>query len=93
MTRAAALAAASALLPLPAIAQQTGVSATLHNLSVSGPGEIRAQSETEVCKFCHIPHQAVVAQPLWGHALSTTDRYQVVQWNDVINIKTTFPLR
>ena len=23
----------------------------------------------------------------------TTDRYQVVQWNDVINIKTTFPLR
>ena len=30
----------------------------MHNLSVSGPGEIRAIEETEVCKFCHIPHNA-----------------------------------
>jgi predicted CXXCH cytochrome family protein len=74
------LGATLALLPglatLPTGAQQTGVSATLHNLSASGPGEIHAQSETEVCKFCHIPHAAVV-QPLWGHALSTAERYQV----------------
>jgi hypothetical protein len=75
--RLAALSAALASTAAAAIAQQTGVSATLHNLSVSGPGEIRAQSETEVCKFCHIPHQAVVSQALWGHALSTADRYQV----------------
>ena len=72
-----ALAFAALQAGLPAGAQQTGVSATLHNLSVSGPGEIHAQSETEVCKFCHIPHAAVVSQPLWGHALSTAERYQV----------------
>jgi hypothetical protein len=42
----------------------------LHNLSVSGPGEIRATVETQVCKFCHIPHNAVVPSPLWGHRLS-----------------------
>jgi hypothetical protein len=52
---------------------------TRHNLSVSGPGEIKSQTETEVCKFCHIPHNAVVPQPLWGHALSEVSRYAVPQ--------------
>ena len=56
----------------PATAQQR-VANTLHNLSVSGPGEVRSLSETEVCKFCHIPHDAVVPHPLWGHALSNAE--------------------
>lgn len=60
-------------------AQHGGVASTLHNLSVSGPGEIRSLTETEVCKFCHIPHSAVVPQPLWGHALSRVPRYDVPQ--------------
>ena len=51
-------------------AQFEGVAGTLHNLSVSGPGEIRSLTETEVCKFCHVPHNATVPQPLWGHAVS-----------------------
>ena len=63
--------------PLVGLAQHEGVSSTVHNLSASGPGEVRALNETEVCKFCHIPHNAVVPQPLWGHALSTVDRYEV----------------
>lgn len=53
-----------------ALAQPESVVGTLHNLSVSGPGEIRALSETEVCKFCHVPHNAEAASPLWGHSLS-----------------------
>ena len=61
-----------------ALAEGPGsVSTTLHNLSARGPGEVRAVSETEVCKFCHIPHSAVVAAPLWGHALSTAASYAV----------------
>lgn len=58
----------------PVAAQSGGpssVAATVHNLSVSGPGEIRSLTETEVCKFCHIPHNPVVTEPLWGHRLST----------------------
>lgn len=51
-------------------AQQASVAGTRHNLSVSGPGEVRALNETEVCKFCHVPHNAEAAVPLWGHALS-----------------------
>jgi len=61
-----------AALPARAPAQER-VSDTLHNLSVSGPGEIRAVGETEVCKFCHIPHNAVVSRPLWGHTLSEAE--------------------
>jgi len=57
-------------------AQHDGVASTVHNLSVSGPGEIRALGETEICKFCHIPHNAVVAVPLWSRELSRAE-YQV----------------
>lgn len=64
---------------LPLSAQHAGVAATLHNLSVSGPGDIKSQTETEVCKFCHIPHNAVVPEPLWGHALSEVEQYEVPQ--------------
>lgn len=52
-------------------AQNESVVSTVHNLSASGPGIIRSLSEAEVCKFCHVPHNAVVPVPLWGHALST----------------------
>lgn len=57
--------------------QHASVVSTVHNLSVSGPGEIRSLSETQVCKFCHIPHNATVPQPLWGHALSRVGSYGV----------------
>jgi hypothetical protein len=51
-------------------AQHDSVASTVHNLSTSGPGEVRSLNETEVCKFCHIPHNAVVPTPLWSHTLS-----------------------
>ncbi len=69
-------AALASLLLAPALrAQHAGVAQTLHNLSASGPGDLKAQDETEVCKFCHIPHNAVAPEPLWSHALSTAARY------------------
>lgn len=52
------------------LSQKESVIDTVHNLSVSGPGEIRSLTEREVCKFCHIPHNAEVPVPLWGHAVS-----------------------
>ncbi len=42
-----------------------------HNLSTSGPGPIKAVSNTEVCVFCHTPHNASPASPLWNHAGSS----------------------
>ncbi|MCB9059369.1 MAG: hypothetical protein H6627_12430 [Calditrichae bacterium] len=37
-----------------------------HNLSVSGPGDIKATSESEICIFCHTPHQSSPRKPLWN---------------------------
>jgi predicted CXXCH cytochrome family protein len=41
-----------------------------HNLSTSGPGTITAESESRTCVFCHTPHNANPAVPLWNHASS-----------------------
>lgn len=78
MTPKATPALFSALLLMGSVAvgQMQSVTETLHNLSVTGPGEIRSLTETEVCKFCHVPHNAELPTPLWGHALSTA-RYQM----------------
>ena len=47
-----------------------------HNLSVTGPGPVKAQTETEICIFCHTPHNANPAVPLWNHTMSTGVNYQ-----------------
>jgi predicted CXXCH cytochrome family protein len=39
---------------------------TKHNLSASGPGTIKATSESEVCIFCHTPHESTPQAPLWN---------------------------
>lgn len=52
-----------------------GIKDTKHNLSVSGPGTIKATKETDVCVFCHIPHNANPSYPLWGHEITDVDFY------------------
>jgi predicted CXXCH cytochrome family protein len=37
-----------------------------HNLSTTGPGPIRALEDTGLCIFCHTPHRARAATPLWN---------------------------
>lgn len=69
---AAALVLLSAATPFRA-AEGSEVASTVHNLSVSGPGEIRAINETEICKFCHIPHNAAVQEMLWSRRLPSTN--------------------
>lgn len=74
-----AIAAALSLLggaTAPAISGRVSdVRATSHNLSVSGgsgPGAVKAVTETQVCVFCHTPHAATPgAVPLWNRKLST----------------------
>ena len=55
---------------VPARAQTTAdIENTAHNLSVSGPGTIRALTETRICIFCHTPHNATPQSPLWNREL------------------------
>jgi predicted CXXCH cytochrome family protein len=44
----------------------TNIINTKHNLSSSGPGDIKAQTETRICVFCHTPHNASPQTPLWN---------------------------
>lgn len=48
----------------------SNIAATKHNLSVTGPGPVKATVETQICIFCHTPHGAV-ATPLWNRSLSS----------------------
>ncbi len=57
------LAIAALLLALPVFA---GLATSKHNLSVSGPGTVKAASETQSCLFCHAPHNASPIAPLWN---------------------------
>ncbi len=57
---------------------QERVSQTVHNLSFSGPGEVRAESEEQVCIFCHAPHNTGGATPLWNRQFPVTS-YSIYQ--------------
>jgi predicted CXXCH cytochrome family protein len=51
------------LLALPA---EAAMATTKHNLSVSGPGTLKAASESQTCVFCHAPHNATPNTALWN---------------------------
>jgi len=59
-------------IPLLAFAR---VEDTKHNLSISGTGDVKAFSQTQICIFCHTPHNASPAKPLWNHELSAVVNY------------------
>ena len=42
-----------------------------HNLSISSPGDVHATTESDICIFCHTPHNATGDGPLWNHQLSS----------------------
>ncbi len=66
------------LLAAPQVAAQNRVSETVHNLSATGPGPIRAQSESRVCIFCHAPHNTGGVAPLWNRELPMSS-YRIYQ--------------
>ncbi|UCC30150.1 MAG: hypothetical protein JSU86_18370 [Phycisphaerales bacterium] len=55
---------------------QDRIADTVHNLSASGPGEVRAVSEQQVCIFCHAPHNTSGVPPLWNRELPVSS-YQI----------------
>lgn len=67
----ALLMAVALLTPRPAPAQVMVTSpANKHNLSTSGPGPVKSATMTEICVFCHTPHNSSPTTPLWNQALS-----------------------
>jgi predicted CXXCH cytochrome family protein len=67
----ALLALSFALATWPAFAQTMVTAPTnKHNLSASGPGPVKSTAMTEICVFCHTPHNANPATQLWNQTLS-----------------------
>jgi len=63
--------AAGVSIPAIVIAQSgVGSPTNKHNLSTTGPGPVKATTVTEICVFCHTPHNANPAVPLWNQAMS-----------------------
>ncbi len=48
------------------MASSQSIVTTKHNLSMYGPGTVKATSETEVCIFCHTAHNTNPLKPLWN---------------------------
>jgi len=60
--------------PPPAPPSSATLMDTKHNLSVSGPGTIKALAEERLCIFCHTPHNARRDVPyLWNRQDSTAN--------------------
>lgn len=67
------------LVTLSGGALAVGIADTKHNLSTSGTGTIKSDSQSEICVFCHTPHDSIKNDniPLWNHTLSATAAYGV----------------
>ncbi len=75
MRRFVAALAMVAVVALAAAGQPVTSPANKHNLSTSGPGPVRATSVDQICVFCHTPHNANPATPLWNQALPSGVTY------------------
>lgn len=54
------------LLVVSGLAGAQSIQTTRHNLSASGPGPYKASTETQICVFCHTPHNGNTLAPLWN---------------------------
>ena len=50
-----------------------------HDFSVSSSATVKAEAGDDLCLFCHTPHNAKPAAPLWNHKLSEGYTYRVYQ--------------
>jgi predicted CXXCH cytochrome family protein len=62
-----------------------------HDLTFNGPGTVKATSEKNVCVFCHTPHHANGATPLWNHSMSSVSNYVVYGSARLTNLNITVP--
>lgn len=69
--RRASGALCAAFVAAAALADDTIINSK-HDLSAFGPGPVRAIAETQVCIFCHTPHNASPDAPLWNRHNPTT---------------------
>lgn len=73
------------------LARGDSVINSVHNLSVNGPGTVKAISETDACIFCHTAHHSNGETPLWNHSLSSVSNYVVYSSARLDSLNITVP--
>lgn len=63
-------------LPFVLGASKSSIVNSPHNLSVSGPGDIKSLKETRICIFCHSSHNASSEGPLWNHVTTSPGKFK-----------------
>jgi predicted CXXCH cytochrome family protein len=64
---------------------------SVHNLSVNGPGTIKASTEKDACVFCHTVHRASGVTPLWNHSMSGVTNYVVYSSQRMTDLNIIIP--
>jgi len=67
------------------------VTNSVHNLSVSGPGTVKAAEEKNTCIFCHTAHKTTGQTPLWSHQMSSVTNYTVYSSERMKSLNITVP--
>ena len=67
----------AALLTLTAGTAFAGISTTKHNLGSDGTAAIRSGNQSQICVFCHTPHNAIQSVPLWNRSYTPASAFQL----------------
>lgn len=79
-----------ALVAAPGMALGVPMAGGLHDLSSTSSGPNKSDTQTQLCVFCHVPHnsQPAVSRPLWSHTMTT----QNLTWAPAATVRgTTLP--
>lgn len=83
---------ALALVALVGAGALAGIANSKHDLSATSSAEIRSINESQICIFCHTPHSANPAVPLWNRAaLPGTPAFTVYQSSTLQGTVDSFP--
>lgn len=79
----------SALVVLFAVPAMAVIKDTKHNLGTTGDFAYKSSNETEICLFCHTPHNATKNVPLWNRSNPTASGFKLYTASPTLNITAT----
>ncbi len=89
MKKALALIAAAALVAMSGTAMAKSIVDSKHNVSKTSPGSVKTSTGTQICIYCHTPHNASAAGgPIWNRnaGFHTNAAYQLYSGTAMTNI-------
>lgn len=78
----------SALVVLFAAPAMAAIKDTKHNLGTTGDFAYKSSNETEICIFCHTPHNATKSVPLWNRSNPVASGFKLYTASPTLNIST-----